>query len=126
LEETKPAGKKSIKIKLNKLNDMSSKKFPFIEGAVIGAALGMAAGLFLQSKKGKELQKGAKEKAATFFAYISPKLKNMKEMGEKEFSEFIEKAAKTYAKARKFTDAELKTLIIDAKSTWKHLKKHAS
>ena len=95
-------------------------------GALIGAALGIAAGLFMQSKKGKKLQGNIKEKTAEFYAYLAPKLKNMKQIGEKEFSEFIETAAKDYAKVKKITLEEMKILITDAKSTWAHLKKHAS
>jgi gas vesicle protein len=105
---------------------MPSKKVSFIEGALIGTALSIAAGLFLQSKKGKKLREDIKEKAAEFYAYLAPKLKNMKQLGEKEFSQFIETAAKDYAKVKKITSEELKVLITDAKSTWQHLKKHAS
>lgn len=101
---------------------MVNKKISFISGAAIGAALGVAAGLFAQSKKGKKIQKDAKDKAAEFYAYLSPRLKNMKHMGEKEFSHFIENAAKNYAKAKKISTKELKVLIADTKNTWKHLK----
>jgi gas vesicle protein len=104
---------------------MPNKKISFIEGAVIGTALGVAAGLFMQTKKGKKIQKNAKEKAAEFYAYIAPKIKNMKQVSEKEFSEFIENAADNYGKAKKYTSEELKALMAEAKNAWKHLKKHA-
>ncbi|MFH1713771.1 MAG: YtxH domain-containing protein [Patescibacteria group bacterium] len=105
---------------------MASKKISILSGAAIGIALGVVAGLFLQSKKGKEIKKDAKQKVAEFYKYISPKLKKMKQLGEKEYFEFIETAAKNFSKAKKLTAEELKILIVDAKSTWKHLKKHAS
>jgi gas vesicle protein len=105
---------------------MPSKKISFMGGALIGAALSIAAGLFMQSKKGKKLRSDIKEKTAEFYAYLAPKLKNMKQIGEKEFSEFIEAAAKDYAEVKKITSEEIKILITDAKSTWAHLKKHAS
>jgi gas vesicle protein len=105
---------------------MVTKKTSMLGGAVIGVALGVAAALFLTSKKGKELQADAKQKAAEFYAYIAPKLKKMKQLGEKEYSAFVEIAAKNFAKAKKLSQEELKVLITDAKSTWRHLKKHAS
>jgi len=105
---------------------MASKKISILEGAVAGVALGVAAALFLTSKKGREIQKDAKQKAAEFYKYISPKLKKMKQLGEKEYLVFMENAAKNFGRAKKLSQEELKVLIADAKSTWKHLKKHAS
>ena len=105
---------------------MASKKLSILEGTVIGVALGVAAGLFLSSKKGKRLQKDAKQKAAEFYEYIAPKLKKIKHLGEKEYFTFMESAAKNFARAKKLSTEELKVLITDVKSTWKHLKKHAS
>lgn len=105
---------------------MKNNKLSLLEGAVIGTALGVAAGLFLASKKGKQLQKDTKQKAIEFYAYIAPKIKKIKKLGQKEYVAFIENAAKNYGKAKKFSAAETKRLMAEAKTTWKHLKKHAS
>jgi len=105
---------------------MKVNKLSLLEGALIGTALGVAAGLFLTSKKGKQLQKDIKQKAAGFYAYIAPKLKKIKKLGEKEYIAFMEGAARNYSKAKKFSAAETKMLVAEAKKTWKHLKKHAS
>lgn len=111
-----PAGsnKKNVKNKLK-----------FIGGAVVGTALGIAAGLFLSSKKGKEMTSKAKEKLSDFYVYISPELKKIKEMGEREYNEFIEKAGEKYSKAKKLTEKEAKELIKEAKSAWKQIIKNA-
>jgi len=105
---------------------MKVNKLSLLEGAVIGTALGVTAGLFLASKKGKQLQKDIKQKVIGFYAYVAPKLKKIKKLGEKEYIAFVENAAKNYSKAKKFSAAETKILMAEAKKTWKHLKKNAS
>ncbi|MCX6761065.1 MAG: YtxH domain-containing protein [Candidatus Nealsonbacteria bacterium] len=105
---------------------MKGNKLSLLEGAVIGTALGVTAGLFLASKKGKQLQKNINQKTVEFYAYIAPKLKKIKKLGEKEYIAFVETAAKNYSKAKKFSAVETKILLAEAKKAWKHLKKHAS
>lgn len=103
-----------------------NNKLSLLEGALVGTALGVAAGLFLASKKGKELQKDIKQKTVEFYAYIAPKLKKIKRLGEKEYVAFVENAAKNYSKAKRFSAAETKILLAEARKAWKHLKKLAS
>lgn len=102
----------------------SEKSSKFLSGALVGAALGIAAGIFANSKTGKELKKEVKVKAADFYKTISPKLKKMKEVGEKEYKVFINKALEDYNKDGKFDKEDLKHLAKQAKDSWKHLKKH--
>lgn len=96
----------------------------FLSGALIGAALGVAAGLFADSEKGKEMRKEMKDKMADFYATIAPKIKKAKEMGEKEYKVFVNKALADYNKDGKFDKEDLKKLAKQAHASWKHLKKH--
>ncbi|HAS80654.1 MAG: hypothetical protein UR25_C0002G0014 [Candidatus Nomurabacteria bacterium GW2011_GWE1_32_28] len=104
-----------------KKEDKSSK---FLSGALIGAALGVAAGIFANSKTGKEIKEEVNNKMVEFYKTIAPKLKNAKEMGEKEYKEFINKAIVDYNKKGKFDKEDLKKLTKEAHKSWKHLKKH--
>lgn len=100
------------------------KSSKFLSGALIGAALGVAVGLFATSKKGKEVRKEMKDKMAEFYQTIAPKLKKMREVGEKEYKTFINKALVDYNKDGKFNKEDLKKLAQHAHASWKHLKKH--
>lgn len=103
---------------------MKKKSSKFLSGALIGAALGVAVGIFSNSEKGKELKKEVKNKMADFYQTIAPKLKKMKEVGEKEYKTFINKALVDYNKDGKFDKEDLKKLANQAQNSWKHLKKH--
>lgn len=98
--------------------------YAWLEGGLIGAALGVGAGLLLSSKFGKELGEKAKDLSADFYRYMSPQIKKVKKMGEAEYKKFVEEAAKRYSKSKKLTEAEAKGLIKDAHGAWKHLKKN--
>lgn len=106
---------------MKKQNKKSSK---FLSGALIGATLAVAVGIFANSKKGKELKKEVKDKMTDFYATITPKLKKMKEVGEAEYKLFISKALKDYNKDGKFDAEDLKNMAKEAHKSWKHLKKH--
>lgn len=106
---------------MKKTNKKSSK---FLSGALIGAALGVAAGIFANSDKGKEVAKEIKDKSIEFYKYLAPQIKKAKEMGEKEYKAFINKALANYNKDGKFDKEDLKKLAKHAHASWKHLKKH--
>lgn len=76
-------------------------------------------------EEGKKFQKDAKKKYAKFYAEVAPKLKKMREVGEKDFKIFIAKAADNYAKAKKMSEPERKTLSKEAQNLWRHISKHA-
>ena len=50
----------------------SGKKF--MTGALLGAALGISAGLIAKSKFGKEMNKDLKKKAEDFYKHLAPHL----------------------------------------------------
>ena len=55
-----------------------------IEGTVAGIALGVAATIFLSTKKGKEIKvnviKSIEDITADFYKYISPRIKKIEKM----------------------------------------------
>jgi gas vesicle protein len=113
---------KKINKKLARQSGGGSSKF--LSGALIGAALGVATGLFATSKKGKEIGKEVKDKSVEFYKYIAPQIKKAKEMGEKEYKAFINKALISYNKNKNFGKKDLENIAKEAHASWKHLKKH--
>ena len=98
--------------------------FKFLEGTVAGIALGVAASMFLASKKGKELRNNIEDVTADFYKYISPKVKKVKKMGEREYKLFMKSAAEQYVKTKKISEDMAKQLIKDSQQSWKHFSRH--
>lgn len=99
------------------------KSTKLIAGAVAGVALGVAAGLFLQSKRGKKLRKDAENYVADFYKYISPRLKKIGKMGREEYGEFMDMAVEQYAKAKKISSPLVKELKSTVKKSWNYFAK---
>ena len=98
----------------------------FLEGAVAGIALGVAASMFMASKKGKEIKDDITSVMADFYKYISPKVKKIEKMGEKEYKAFMKNAATQYVEAKKISGDMAKEVIKDAQQSWKHFSEHLS
>lgn len=93
----------------------------FIEGAVAGIALGVAASIFLTTKKGKKFKNSIEDITADFYKYISSRVKKVEKMGEKEYKTFMKDAAEQYAEAKKIPEDMAKQLIKNAQQSWKHI-----
>ena len=100
---------------------MGNKK-KILEGALIGATLGIVAGMLMAPKKGNELSRDIKKISADFYKSIAPKLKRIKRFSEKEYKIFVKKAAINYSKAKKLSAKESKILANEAQKSWDHLK----
>lgn len=96
----------------------------FLQGAVIGVSLGIAASIYLGLKKGKIAKDDIVDIMADFYEDIAPKVKKIEKMGAKEYKQFMEKAAVQYAKTRKISDKMTKQLIKEAQQSWKHFSAH--
>ena len=103
---------------------MKKNSIKFLEGAVVGLALGVAATLFMKSKTGKALGKNIKDATADFYKYAAPKIKKLGKITEKEYKEFMKKMAEEYSKARKISKEKTKELIQNAQKTWSHFIKN--
>ena len=96
----------------------------FLEGAVAGVALGVAASMFLASKKGKEITGDVADVMADFYKSVSSKVKKIEKMGEKEYKAFMKNAAEQYVKTKKISGDMAKQLVKNAEQSWKHFSKH--
>jgi gas vesicle protein len=99
-------------------------KIKILEGALVGAVLGVAAGLLLAPKSGAKLRKDIENVSADFYDSIAPEMKKLGKIGEKEYKTFVKNAAESYAKAKKLSTEEAEFLAEEAQSAWKHLQKH--
>lgn len=95
-----------------------------LEGALVGAVLGVAAGMLLAPESGKKMRGDIKKLSGDFYRYIAPKVKKMKKVGQAQYDEFVSNAAKNFAKAKKLSLAEQRMLAKEAKRSWGHIKKH--
>ena len=100
-----------------------NNKTKFLEGALIGLALGIAGSIFLSSKKGEKIKGDIKNITADFYKYIAPKVKKVKKMGEKEYKEFIKNSVKQYGKVKKISGDKISELTKEAIKSWNHLSK---
>jgi len=95
-----------------------------LAGGLIGAALGVGAGLLAESKLGKQLGGKAKHLSADFYRYMAPKIKKVRRMGEAEYKKFVAEAMARYAKDKRLSQSEVQHLVRNAHAAWKHLKRN--
>ncbi len=73
----------------------------FLRGALVGAALGVAAGVFAKSKAGKKFSREVKARSAGFYKSVAPQIKKAAKLGEAEYKKFIGTALAEYQKNAK-------------------------
>jgi len=98
----------------------------FLEGTIIGAMLGAAAGLLLAPESGKKMRTDIKKLSGGFYDYMVPHIKKLKRVSEAQYKTLVAEKAKSYAKVKRLSRAEEKILTAEAKRSWKHIKKHAA
>lgn len=84
-------------------------------GVLIGATVGVATGLFVQSKKGKELIKDAEKKAMKLQAKLLKELNNVEALTKEKYEDLVDKVTDYYVDAKEITKKEVpevrKTLL---------------
>lgn len=113
-----------MKKKIIKKQNIKKNGARFLGDALIGAVLGVVAGILLAPKSGKKMQRDVKKLSGDFYRYIAPQANKLKRIGETQYNEFVAKSVKNYAKLKQLSLAEEKMLITEAKRSWKHIKKH--
>lgn len=95
-----------------------------LEGALVGAALGVAAGMLFAPKSGKKIRKNIKSISADFYRKVAPRVKKLRKVGEKQLHAFAAKSVRQYARAKRLSAAEERALMAEAKRSWRHVKKY--
>jgi len=98
--------------------EKNNSSVKFLEGAVVGLVLGVAANMFLSSKTGKKMKEDIKESMADFYKYIAPKIEKIKKMSEGEYKEFMKTAVIQYGKAKKLSQEKIKQIMQEAQKSW--------
>ncbi len=102
-------------------NNCMKNKIKLLEGGLIGAALGVAAGMFVKSDAGKKLGRDIKKTSADFQAYLAPRIKKLKNVGEADYKAFVKSATENYRKAKKLSVKEGAILAKEAHKIWEKL-----
>lgn len=102
-------------------NQSTSKKQSSHLGAGLaaGAILGLAAGLFMQSRKGKELTKDAQKKAAELQKQVMKKLKEGQELTKDKYEEVVDHVIAYYTKSKQLAAKEVPQARKFLMSRWK-------
>jgi gas vesicle protein len=90
-------------------------------GLAAGAVLGLAAGLFLQSRKGKELTKDAEAKAKMLQKQVMKKLEGVGEMTKEKYGEMVDQVVEFYQKSKDVATKEAPAVRKYLLGRWKDI-----
>ncbi len=88
---------------------------------MVGAALGVAAGFFLQSRKGKELTKDAQKKALQLQAQVMKKIQGMEHISKEKYAEIVEHVIAYYTKGKDLAQKEIPQVRTFLMGRWKSM-----
>ncbi|MCC7357213.1 YtxH domain-containing protein [Candidatus Uhrbacteria bacterium] len=93
-------------------------------GLVIGAAVGVATGLFLQSKKGKGLIKDASKKVQKFQTKLMKELKNVENLTKDKYEDVVNKVTDYYVETKEIAKKEAPEVKKTLMKKWTEISKH--
>jgi gas vesicle protein len=99
------------------------KKSHFKAGVLAGAVFGLAAGIFMSSKEGKQLAKKLRSQTAEIQTRLQKELKKNKKLTEEVYGDSIENVLAYYVKARKIAAKEVPELRRYLLAKWSTVKK---
>lgn len=88
-------------------------------GMMVGSMVGLAAGFFLQSRKGKELTKDAEKKAVQLQGKIMKKLETMDVLSKEAYAEVVDEVLAYYEKSKEIAKKELPEVRASLMKKWK-------
>jgi gas vesicle protein len=95
----------------------------FGAGLLAGAILGVAAGLFVQSKQGKQMAKDLQKKAQKLQIKLLKELKNAKELSREKYEEIVDKMMAYYLQSKEVAKAEVPEIRRFLMKNWTQIEK---
>lgn len=102
---------------------MSHNKSHFKSGLLAGAVFGLAAGIFMNSKRGKELAAELRSHTKEIQTRLNKELKKAKKVTEASYGDAIENVLAYYTKSRKIAAREVPELRRYLLAKWNDVKK---
>ncbi len=92
-------------------------------GLLIGSMIGVAAGLFVQSKQGKTMVKDAKRRAKFMESKILKDLKSTKKLSKAKYAEMVDRMTDYYVKSKDIAKKDAPEIRDYLLSKWKDIEK---
>jgi gas vesicle protein len=92
-------------------------------GMLIGAAIGVASAVFLQSKKGKELTKDLQKKVAALQKKIMKELEDVEDMTKEKYEQLVDRVVEHYVKTQEIVKKEIPEVKKSLMGAWKTVEK---
>lgn len=104
--------------------NMTEKKSSHLGiGLAIGTIIGVAAGLFVQSKQGDKLLKEIDKKAAVLQVKLMKQLKGAKKLTKAKYEDLVDEATDYYLKTKDVTIKEVPVIKKYMMNKWKEIEK---
>lgn len=101
---------------------MKSKRSSHLgAGMAIGVVMGLAAGFFLQSKKGKQLSKDAQKKALQLQKQVMKKLDSVEDLTKEKYEEIVDEVVAYYGKTKDVAQKEIPEVRAYLLQRWKSI-----
>lgn len=98
------------------------KKSHLGKGLLVGALFGVAAGIFMSSKEGKEMAQKLQKRSKEIEGKLKSEFKKKKELTEATYKESIDTVLAYYTKSKKIAKSEIPALRKYLIGKWKMIK----
>ena len=103
--------------------DAQKKSSHLGAGLLVGSMIGVAAGLFLQSKEGKNMVRDAKKRSKVMESKILKELKTTKKLTKAKYADMVDGLTDYYVKSKDITKKQVPEIRRYLLSKWKEIEK---
>lgn len=90
-------------------------------GMLVGTIIGVAAGLFVQSKKGKEVREDLANQATKLQAKLSKELKNAEVLTKETYEKLVDKVIEHYVLTKEIANKDIPEIRAFFMKKWKSI-----